>query len=80
METIKSPAEGKVILHNVRWETYERLLAEQVSSSAPRFASGRGELEIMSPSTEHEERNRTTALLVELFAEEAASTSETSAR
>lgn len=71
METIKSPAERKVILHNVRWETYERLLAEQESSSAPRFTYDRGELEIMSPSTEHEEFNRTIALLVEIFAVEA---------
>jgi Uma2 family endonuclease len=63
--------EGKIILHNVRWETYERLLPEQVSSSAPRFTYDRGELEIMSPSTVHEEHNRTIALLVELFAEEA---------
>ena len=71
METVGRSVEGKVILHNVRWETYERLLAEQVSSSAPRFTYDRGELEIMSPSTEHEEHNRTIALLVELFAEEA---------
>ena len=42
METIKRPAEQKVILHNVRWETYERLLAEQEGSSAPRFTYDRG--------------------------------------
>jgi Uma2 family endonuclease len=41
----------------VRWETYERLLAEQ-ESSAPRFTYDRGELEIMSPSPEHERVNR----------------------
>lgn len=71
METVGRSIERKVILHNVRWETYERLLAEQESSSAPRFTYDRGELEIMSPSTEHEEFNRTIALLVELFAETA---------
>ncbi len=71
METVERPVERKVILHNARWRTYERLLAEQESSSAPRFTYDRGELEIMSPSTEHEEHNRTIALLVELFAEEA---------
>ncbi len=71
METVGRSVEGKVILHNVRWKTYERLLPEQVSSSAPRFTYDRGELEIMSPSTVHEEHNRTIALLVELFAEEA---------
>ncbi len=71
METVERSVEQKVILHNVRWETYERLLAEQESSSAPRFTYDRGELEIMSPSTEHEEYNRTIALLVEIFAVEA---------
>jgi Uma2 family endonuclease len=54
METGERSVERKVILHNVRWETYERLLAEQESGSAPRFTYDRGELEIMSPSTEHE--------------------------
>ena len=29
METIKSPAEQKVTLHNVSWETYERLIQER---------------------------------------------------
>ena len=71
METVERSVERKVILHNVRWETYERLLTEQESSSAPRFTYDRGELEIMSPSTEHEEYNRTIALLVEIFAVEA---------
>jgi Uma2 family endonuclease len=71
METVDRSVERKVILHNVRWETYERLLAKQESSSAPRFTYDRGELEIMSPSTEHEEYNRTVALLVEIFAVEA---------
>jgi Uma2 family endonuclease len=70
METAERSVERKVILHNVRWETYERLLAEQESSSGPRFTYDRGELEIMSPSTEHEEYNRTVALLVEIFAAE----------
>ena len=48
METIKSPAEQKVILHNVRWETYERLMDERGESRVPRFAYDRGELGIMS--------------------------------
>ena len=71
METVDRSVERRVVLHNVRWETYERLLAEQESSSAPRFTYDRGELEIMSPSTEQEEHNRTIALLVEIFAVEA---------
>ena len=70
METIKSPAEQKVFLSNVSWETYERLLEDHLDSSAPRFTYDRGMLEILSPSPEHEAYNRSLALLVEVLAEE----------
>jgi Uma2 family endonuclease len=70
METVNSPAEQRVVLHNVRWETYERLLAEHADSSAPRFTYDRGELEIMSPSPEHERVNRRLAQLVLALTEE----------
>ena len=70
METVKSPAEQRVVLHNIAWETYERLLADNENNSAPRFAYDRGELEIMSPSPEHEKFNRRIAQLVLAVAEE----------
>lgn len=70
MATVQSSPEQKILLRNVSWKTYEHLLADHESSSAPRFAYDRGMLEIMSPSTEHEEYNRTIALLVEVVAEE----------
>ncbi len=70
METIKSPAEQRVVLHNIGWNTYERLLADHESNSAPRLTYDRGELEIMSPSPEHEALNRSIALLVEFVAAE----------
>ena len=70
METIKSPAEHRVILHNTSWVTYERLLKERGDNSAPRFTYDRGELEIMSPSPEHEKVNRRIAQLVLAVAEE----------
>ena len=54
METVKGRADQRVILHNISWETYERLLDERGDSRVPRFAYDRGELEIMSPSPEHE--------------------------
>ena len=69
METVKSTAEGKVILHNVSWETYERLLADHVDGSGPRFAYDRGEMEIMRPSPEHEKINRRMAQLALAVAE-----------
>lgn len=70
MET-KSPAEQKVILHNASWGTYERLMDERGESRVPRFAYDRGELEVMSPSTEHESAAYFLGLLVAVFAEEA---------
>jgi Uma2 family endonuclease len=71
METVKSPAEHRVILHNTSWETYERLMQERGEHRVPRFAYDRGELEIMSPSTEHESIAYYIGLLVAVFAEEA---------
>jgi Uma2 family endonuclease len=71
MATIASPpAEERIVLHDVSWETYERLLADHVDRSVPHFTYDRGELEIASPSTEHEEDNRTLALLIEIIAME----------
>jgi Uma2 family endonuclease len=70
VETVKSPAEQKVLLSNVSWETYVRLLEDHRDSSAPRFTFDRGMLEITSPSPEHEAYNRSVALLVEFVAEE----------
>jgi Uma2 family endonuclease len=70
METVKSPAEQRVVLHNIGWNTYERLLADHENNSAPRFTYDRGELEIMSPSPEHEKFNRRIAQLVLVVAED----------
>lgn len=70
METTKSPAEQKIILRNVSWETYERLLADHEDSSAPRFTYDRGVLEIMSPSPDHERTNRRISQLVLAVADE----------
>jgi Uma2 family endonuclease len=70
MATVKTPSEQRVVLHNIGWATYERLLADNENNSAPRFAYDRGELEIMSPSPEHEKFNRCIAQLVLAVAEE----------
>jgi Uma2 family endonuclease len=59
-----------IILYGISWETYERLLADLVDSSAPRLTYDQGVLEVLSPTAEHEEYNRTLALLVEVVAEE----------
>ena len=44
MPTVASPAEQRVVLNNVRWETYERLLEDYLDSSAPRFTYDQGVL------------------------------------
>lgn len=59
------PSDRTVVLHNVSWETYERLLRDVSDCSALRMHYDNGTLEIMSPSQEHEELNRSLAYLVE---------------
>jgi Uma2 family endonuclease len=68
MPAVISPPEQRVVLRNVSWETYERLLEDHLDSSAPRFTYDDGDLEIMSPSPEHEWYNRLLAYLVKLLA------------
>jgi Uma2 family endonuclease len=58
MVTTESPPEQRMVLYNVSWETYERLLHDYEQSSAPRFTYDRGVLEIMSPFSEHEAYGR----------------------
>src|SRR5260370_1173827 len=69
MTTIAAPEE-RVVLENVSWETYERLLAESVESVGTRFTYDEGVLEIMVVSIAHENPNRTLAYLVEIVAAE----------
>jgi len=43
-----------VVLHDVSWEDYERILEIRGEHSAPRISYLEGELEIISPSKDHE--------------------------
>ncbi len=70
MPIVLSPPEQRVVLRSVTWETYERLLAENLECGSPRFTYDRGVLEIMSPSAEHEWYNRLLSDLVKLLARE----------
>jgi Uma2 family endonuclease len=70
MTILLSPPDQKVVLRQVHWETYERLLADLTDSSAPRLTYDRGTLEIMSPLPEHERYNRAIAALVDIVADE----------
>ncbi|MBA2694011.1 MAG: Uma2 family endonuclease [Rubrobacter sp.] len=70
MGAVKSPAEGKVLLRDVSWGTYERLIEERGERKAPRFHYARGVMEIMSPSKRHEEIGYVVGDLVGLLAME----------
>jgi Uma2 family endonuclease len=70
MATVLSPPEQRVLLDNIPWEVYEGLLAAHRDRSVPRFTYDRGQLEIMSPSAEHEQLKETVTLLVNIVAEE----------
>ncbi|CAN5523517.1 MAG: Uma2 family endonuclease [Actinomycetota bacterium] len=67
MATVESPAEGRVLLRNVSWGTYERLVEERGEGRVPRFHYDRGVMEIMSPSKRHETMSRVAALVVEIL-------------
>jgi len=63
-----APAENRVLLRNVSWETYERLLAENVNVAGTRFFYDEGNLEIMVVYIGHEMPNRTLARIAEITA------------
>ncbi|HTV55482.1 MAG TPA: Uma2 family endonuclease [Terriglobia bacterium] len=69
MTTVLALPEQRLVLQNVSWETYDRLLCDHVEASTPRFSFDRGMLEIMSPSSEHEEYKQALTLLVEMLAD-----------
>ena len=57
----------RVILHNVSWETYEKLLAENQDVANPHFSYCDGDLEIMVLGYQHEVlKHRLSELLVEI--------------
>jgi Uma2 family endonuclease len=68
--TVVSSREQLVILDNVTWGTYERLINEHVERGGTRFTFDEGVLQIMVVSSRHERPNRTLATLVEVLAEE----------
>ena len=51
---VKTDVVRHVILHNISWETYEKILAEHDEVSNPHFAYCDGELEIMVLGYSHE--------------------------
>lgn len=68
LEPIRSPnrLDQRVTLRGIRWQDYEALLAMRGESSATRLTYLEGELELISPSFDHETLGR----LIEAHAEE----------
>jgi Uma2 family endonuclease len=60
----------RVVLHGVSWSQYEQILAIRGESAGVRMTYLRGELELMSPSKDHEWIKTTLARLVEAYTEE----------
>lgn len=70
MAVVQSPPEQRVVLHHVSWQTYQGLLRDHESSSAPRFAYDTGTLEILMPLPEHEGFSRFIEFLLAVVEEE----------
>jgi Uma2 family endonuclease len=60
----------RVRLHGISWEGYESFLALRGEQSGTRVTYRDGELELMSPSINHELFKKTLARLLEAYAEE----------
>ncbi len=70
LEEVRLPAENRVLLHNVSWETFERLLADIGDRRSTLFHYLNGTLEIMSPLSLHEGSNRFIDDLIRAFSDE----------
>ncbi|MEG4225989.1 Uma2 family endonuclease [Microcoleus sp. N9_B2] len=70
MLTISTPPEQRVLLPNISWQLYESLLGELGNKRSTRIAYHQGQLEIMVPLPEHENRNRLIDRLIVTLIEE----------
>jgi Uma2 family endonuclease len=58
----------QIVLHNISWSTYEGILGD-VQDRAIHLTYDRGDLEIMSPSDEHERMKRLVGRMIETLTE-----------
>ena len=66
----ETPAEARVLLAGVSWQTFKALLADIGDNRACRFAYDQGLLEIMAPYQEHEAPKIMIGCFVEVIADE----------
>ncbi|MCA6504643.1 MAG: Uma2 family endonuclease [Pseudanabaena sp. M135S2SP2A07QC] len=69
-EQVRPLAENRVILNNISWDTFERLLADIGDRRKTLFHYINGTLEIMSPLSLHEGSNRFIEALLGVFTDE----------
>jgi Uma2 family endonuclease len=60
----------RIFLHDVSWEQLEHVLDARGDRAGVRITYLRGELELVSPSTDHEAIKKTLARLIEAYADE----------
>jgi hypothetical protein len=58
MVTTVAPAEQRIVLQNISWQTFKAMLSEMGSERGTRLAYCEGTVEIMSPLMPHENSNR----------------------
>ena len=60
----------RVLLRNLAWSDYERLLDVRGEFAVPRLTYLNGTLELMTPSIDHEGDKKSLARLIEAWADE----------
>ena len=64
------PSNGTLLLHNIAWEDYEKLLEEMERKPAHRVSYNDGVLKIMSPRADHEFPKECILKLITVYADE----------
>lgn len=67
---LQNPAEQRILLHHVSWQTFKSLLTDVGEDRRTRFAYCQGTLEIMSPLYRHENINRFIDDLIRIMTDE----------
>lgn len=70
MLTAPPVGEHRIVLRNIRWDTYMDLVKANEDSPAPRMTYASGVLEFVVPSADHEETAASIDALVQVIAEE----------
>jgi Uma2 family endonuclease len=60
----------RIVMHDVSWKTYQGLLADRGERPVPRMCYDQGELELTSPSDEHESNKKLISYLIVFWAME----------